>query len=260
MMPRRYVDLSVTLDDVPSERVGVRIRHVDHRTGAEEMARLFGVAPSAFPGGLGWAGEELTLITHAGTHMDAPWHYGPISEDRPAAQIAEVPLEWCFAPGVVLDVRDKPDGAEIRPHDLEAALERIGHVLSAGEIVLLMTGADRYWGRADYPDRGSGLGRDGTLWLVERGVRVIGIDAWGMDRSFAVMRAEYERTGDASHIWSAHFAGRERAYCQLEKLTGLDQLPVTGFTVACFPVKVARAGAGWTRVVAIVDAAKQGAS
>lgn len=249
----RFLDLSVTLDDVPSERVGVRIRYLEHREGAEEMGRQFGVPPSALPDGLGWAGEELCLVTHAGTHMDAPWHYGPLSEGKPAARIADVPLDWCLAPGVVLDFTGKADGEEIHPHDLEAAFARIGHRPRPGEIVLLMTGADRHWGSPDYPDRGCGLGGDATLWLVERGVRVIGIDAWGLDRSFAAMRADYERTGDVGRIWAAHFAGRRRSYCQLEKLTGLHGLPSTGFTVACFPVKVARASAGWTRVVAILE-------
>jgi kynurenine formamidase len=47
--------------------------------------------------------------------------------------------------------------------------------------------------------------------------------------------------------------GREIGYCHLEKLANLDQLPATGFTVACFPVKVHRGSAGWTRAVAILE-------
>lgn len=246
----RLVDLSVPLDDGPSERVPVHIRYVDHRAGAVEMSSVFGARPSDLPDGLGWAGEELTLITHAGTHMDAPWHYGPISGGRRARYIAEVPLEWCLAPGVVLDVRDKADGAEITPADLERATANAGRRLAPGNIVLLRTGADVHWGKPDYPDRGSGLGRKGLVWLLEQGIRVVGIDAWGLDRSFPVMRAEYERTGDPEKLWPAHFAGREKEYCQLEKLANLHLLPPTGFTVICFPVKVARAGAAWTRVVA----------
>lgn len=251
-MAPRFIDLSVELDDTPSERVPIRVRRVDHRTGAKEMAAIFGVAESQFPDGLGWAGEEVNLITHSGTHMDAPWHYGPETGGRPACMISEVPLEWCYGPGVVLDFRHLEDGAEITPPDLEKALRRADHELRAGDIVLLMTGCDAYWGAADYPEHGSGLGRDGLLWLTGRGVRVIGIDAWGMDRPFAAMKQQYERTGDAGAIWPAHFAGREHPYCQLEKLANLHALPAKGFTVLCFPVKVARAGAGWARVVAMI--------
>jgi kynurenine formamidase len=56
---------------------------------------------------LGWAVEEIEAITHTGTHVDAPYHYAPTSEGRPARRIDEVPFEWCLAPGVVLDVRHK---------------------------------------------------------------------------------------------------------------------------------------------------------
>jgi kynurenine formamidase len=252
-MRPQIVDLSLTLDATPSERVPVRIRYVDHEAGAVEMGRIFGVPPHAFPDGFGWAGEELTLITHAGTHMDAPWHYGPMSQGEPARFIDQVPLEWCFAPGVVLDFRYKRDGEEIRPRDLREAFAQADHQPSPGEIVLLMTGADKYWGEPEYPERGCGLGRAGAFWLLDRGIRIIGIDAWGMDRAFSVMRREYAQANDVRLIWSAHFAGRLREYCQLEKLANLDRLPSSGFRVACFPIKIARAGAGWCRVVAILD-------
>lgn len=252
-MSARLVDLSLALDAVPSERVPVRMRYVDHRAGAVEMGEVFGVPPGDLPDGLGWAGEELTVITHAGTHMDASWHYGPISEGRRARYIGEVPLEWCHAPGVVLDLRELADGEEVTSAHLERALARIDHHLLPGEIVLLMTGADRHWGSSDYPERGAGLGRKGLAWLLNQGIRVVGIDAWGLDRSFTVMRREYAKRRDARALWPAHFLGRERDYCQLEKLANLHLLPPAGFTVICFPIKIARAGAGWARVVARLE-------
>lgn len=250
---RKFVDLSLTLAMNESERIPLSIRYVDHQLGAQQMSDIFGVPASLLPDGLGWAGEELTLITHAGTHMDAPWHYGPNSGGEAARSIDAVPLEWCYGPGVVLDLRDKHDGDEATITDLERVLEKIDHTLSAGEIVLLMTGADAHWGKPYYPERGSGIGRDATLWLIEQGIKVIGIDAWGFDRPFEKMRQEYERTRNVEVIWPAHFAGREREYCQLEKLTNLNLLPPTGFTVICFPIKVQRGSAGWTRVVAFFD-------
>jgi cyclase len=48
--------------------------------------------------------------------------------------------------------------------------------------------------------------------------------------------------------------GREVEYCHLENLANLDQLPgPVGFKVICFPVKIEGAGAGWARVVALVE-------
>ena len=63
----------------------------------------------------------------------------------------------------------------------------------------------------------------------------------------------YKETGDASIIWEGHKAGREIGYCHMEKLSNLDALPDHGFKVACFPVKIERASAGWTRAVAIIE-------
>ena len=74
------------------------------------------------------------------------------------------------------------------------------------------------WGEPHYPNEGSGLGRDGTLWLLDRGVKVIGTDAWGLDRPLGDLRAQFERDGDPAPLWAAHRVGIEREYCQIEKL------------------------------------------
>jgi kynurenine formamidase len=91
------------------------------------------------------------------------------------------------------------------------------------------------------------------LWLVERGVHVIGIDAWTLDRPFSDMAADFKRTGDGRVLWPAHYAGLEREYCQIEKLANLESIPgPTGFYVSCLPVKIKGASAGWCRAVAFV--------
>jgi kynurenine formamidase len=252
----RIIDLSVPLEDnAPSEPMPPQIRYARHDAeGLAQMQQFLGVRPEdlSWSGGLGWALEEVRAITHTGTHVDAPYHYAPTSEGRPARTIDEVPLEWCFAPGVVLDLRHKAAGDFITPDDLRDALGKVGHELRPRDIVLLWTGADRRLGSADYFAQ-PGLGREGVLWLAEHGVRVIGIDAYTLDRPFADMVADYRRTGDGRFIWPAHFAGIIREYCQIEKLANLDRLPrPTGFWVSCLPVKIKGASAAWCRAVALV--------
>jgi kynurenine formamidase len=252
----RLIDLSVPLEDsASSEPVPARIRYVSHEAeGLAQMQQYLGIKPDdlVYSGGRGWAVEEVQAITHTGTHVDAPYHYGPLSEGKPARRIDEVPLEWCFAPGVVLDVRHKTAGEFITVADLQQALERIVYQLRPLDIVLLQTGADKRMHQPDYFAQ-PGLGREGVLWLVEQGVKVIGIDAYTLDRPFASMVADYRRTGDGRFIWPAHFAGIEREYCQIEKLANLDQLPRPhGFYVSCLPVKIKGASAGWCRAVALV--------
>jgi cyclase len=100
------------------------------------------------------------------------------------------------------------------------------------------------------------VGLDGPAvhLLLDLGVRVIGTDAFSLDAPFADIIARYRETGDSSVLWPAHVTGRSREYCQVERLGNLEALPAPyGFHVACFPVKIAGAGAGWTRAVAMVD-------
>jgi kynurenine formamidase/pimeloyl-ACP methyl ester carboxylesterase len=247
------IDLSLPLDASPSERIPVGIVRFDHAAGAKQMADVFGVPVEQLPDSLGWAGESVTLGTHCGTHMDAPWHYGPLCKGRRARTIDEIPIEWCCGSGVVLDFRAKRDHESIDPEDLERGLEAIGYKLTSGDIVLVRTGASDYWGSAEYAEHGPGFSRAGIEWLTDRGVRIIGTDAWGIDRPFDAMADDYRRTSDPSVIWPAHFAGRSAEYCQIEKLTNLDRLPPFGFTVFCFPVRIARASAAWVRVVASLN-------
>ncbi|MEV4217505.1 MULTISPECIES: cyclase family protein [unclassified Nonomuraea] len=247
---KRFYDLSVATRDTPSEATPVTVDLLDHRTGAI----VLGLSPEDFPDGMAISNETVTLTTHTGTHMDAPLHYGPLTAGRPARSIDQVPLEWCHGPGVRLDVRDVPAGEAVTVERLTAALDAAGHRLAPGDIVLLWTGADALWGSARYLTDYAGLSGEGTEFLVESGVRVIGIDAWGLDRPMRAMVEDYKRTGDKACLWPAHVYGRRKEYLQLEKLAGLGTLPAaTGFDVSCFPVSIAGAGAGWTRVVAIME-------
>ena len=132
-------------------------------------------------------------------------------------------------------------------------MKRIGHALQPLDIVLVNSRAGGLIGSDEYLTAGCGIGRQATLYLTGRGVRVTGIDAWGWDAPFAHTRRRWEKTGDASIIWEGHYAGRETPYCHMEKLANLEQLPATGFVVACFPHKVRKGSAGWVRAVALFE-------
>ena len=251
------IDLSVALaNDVPADPPFQRLRidYTDHDEGAVIMSDLFpGLAVSDLPGAKGWAVETVTMSTHNGTHVDAPWHYHPTMDGgAPANTIDEVPLDWFFRPGVRLDFREYPDGYVVQPTDLQRELDRIEYELQPFDIVLMNTAASAAYGNESYIDRGCGFGRDATLFLTDRGIRVVGTDAWSWDAPFSATSAKFAETGDASIIWEGHKAGAEAGYCQIEKLTNLDLLPNSGFTVSCLPVKVERGSAGWTRAVAIL--------
>ncbi len=250
----RFIDLSVPIEAVPSEFVVPEIEHEDHVKGANLMKWVFGAEDSDLPDGLGWANDTLKLQTHTGTHLDAPWHYFPTAEGKKAKTIDEVPLEWCFSDGVVLDMRHKPDGSVITVDDVREALGKINYEIKPFDIVLIMTGVDKYWGTPEYLNKGSGMGRESTIWLCDQCVKIMGIDSWGFDRPFVSIKEEFEKTRNKKILWEAHFAGMEREYCHIEKLANLDKIPKPfGFKVACFPVKITGASAGWCRPVAIIE-------
>lgn len=257
-MARRIIDLSIFLEnDVISDPDIMRpkIEYIDHKASVPELAGFFpGLKAEDLPDGEGWALERVQLTTHNGTHLDAPYHYAStMNGGERAITIDEVPLDWCFQPGVKLDFRHLPDGHVVSAGEVEQELARIGHALSPLEIVVVNTRAGSRYGNDDYVATGCGMGREATLYLLERGVRVTGTDAWSWDAPFVYTREKYLATGDAGLIWEGHKAGRDIGYCHIEKLHNLEALPATGFALACFPVKVRGGSAGWTRAVAILD-------
>jgi kynurenine formamidase len=215
---------------------------------------MFGIPPTALPSGLGFAGEIVEASTHASTHLDAPWHYAPTSEGETAWTIDEIPLHWFVSKAVVLDVSDLPTGYLVTQQEIEDRLKNLNHTITPGEIVLFRTGADAVWGTEEFFSYGCGLGEEAVLYLTDRGVRVIGTDAWSLDRPYLVIGDEWATFQDPKRLWPAHFAGIKRRYSQIEKLTNLDKLPSVGSTVLCFPIKVKRGSGAWSRVVGLVPA------
>lgn len=255
---RKIIDLSIyfengTLADPPIYEPKIKYR--DHQETADEILPFFpGLKKSDLPDGEGWAIEWAQITTHNGTHLDAPWHFAStMNNGERAITIDEVPLDWCFQPGVKLDFRHLEDGYVASAEDVEAELKRIGHKLKPLEIVVVNTRAGERYGKEGYVAAGCGMGYEATMYLLERGVRVTGTDAWSWDAPFVYTAKKYAETRNAKLIWEGHKAGRHIGYCHLEKLHNLELLPPTGFEIACFPCKVRGASAGWTRAVAIMD-------
>src|SRR3984957_16353734 len=258
LMKRRFVDLSIYLEnDVISDPApfGPKIQYHKHENTAGQIASFFpGLKKEDLPDGQGWAVENVNLSTHNGTHLDAPYHFHPtMNKGERAITIDEVPLDWCFQPGVKLDFRAMADGHVITAKEVEEELKRIGHELKPLEIVVVNTRAGSRYGNSDYVNSGCGMGYDATMFLLEKGIRLTGTDAWSWDAPFYFTAQKWAKDHDPSIIWEGHKAGRDIGYCHLEKLHNLEALPGDGFTISCFPHKIRGASAGWTRAVAIFE-------
>jgi kynurenine formamidase len=248
----RFIDLSVTIRNQSFEPGGPEIVRMNHFEAARKRAADFNFLPAGYPGGMALAHERVTLSAHGGTHVDSPLHYGPLCEGKPSKSIEFVPLEWCYGPGVVLDLSHKKPAEYIMVADVAAALSKIPHTLAPKEIVLLRTDASKHFDDPNFPNLQPGLHPEACHWILDQGIRMIGIDAWGLDRPPRAM-AEDHKKGIPNSLWPSHIVGRDREYLQIERLANLESLPPTGFTVVAFPVKIEEGTAGWSRVVALLD-------
>jgi len=265
----KIIDLSLPIDDTLQETHAAKIERITHKAGVEHFNWVvMNKQPNGqerfdrgervaraeeIPDGEMLSLEIVNSSVHMGSHVDAPFHYGSTCEGKPAKQIMDVPLEWCYGPGVKLDLTHLKFPDAIDKKEVVGALEKINYKLKPMDIVLLYTGGDKALGSDDYVNKYVGCTPDAVEHLLDCGIKMIGIDTIGLDRPCFLMFKEFLTTKEKSKIWPCHFLGRRREYCHMERLGNLGAIPVAhGFTVSCLPVKVKNAGAGWSRVVALM--------
>ena len=251
----KIIDLSKPIQFNASDPrfMQVRIKHKRHGA-AKLLVWLLGLPRRLFPKDfVGWADDTITKMgVHATTHIDAPWHYGPTSDGKPAETIEQIPLEKCIGPGVVLDMTHKADDDPITVADMETALAKAGASLDENTIVLIRTGRDKLMGTKAFWSTGTGMSAAATEWLLDRGPTVMGIDQWGWDLPFRAQIAKAKATSNDTLFWEAHRVGQRRPFWHMEQLTNLGALPSHGFEVMVFPLKIVGASAAPARVVAVI--------
>lgn len=248
-----FIDLSLTISPNDSEPVKPEIQYINHMEGATILGENYGISAHDFPGDMAISQEIITLTSHTGTHMDAPFHYGPICEGKQARRIEDIPLEWCFSKGIFIDVSNNKSSDDILKEEIIQYIYRNNISINPYDIVLIYTGADSLWNTKDYFLNYRGLSREALEWILEQGVKIVGIDTFSFDPPFHKMLTKYCQTKNKDTLWPAHLLGRSKEYLQIERLTNLHRLIGIGeFLVSCFPIKIDNAGASWVRAVAMV--------
>jgi len=263
----QLIDLSLSIDERSFEVHPFGIDRISHKEGIKHLngvmlkRTLWGkisfflgkriIRPEDLPDGEFLSLETVHCPVHIGTHVDYTFHYGTRSEGKKSKTINELPLEWCFSDGVVLDVSYKKPGEVISREDVVNALSTIKYVIKPLDVVLLRTDADKHFGTPEYLASYPGVSPEALAYILDQGVKVVGIDALGFDRPYRFMMADFLRTHDASYLWPAHFFGRKKEYAHIERLANLEKLPAFGYKIICFPIRIKHTGAAWARVVAV---------
>jgi kynurenine formamidase len=265
-MPR-LIDLTQTLDPDNRAKLPPQLAsaapvvapvidyHHPAAKGADEFCRYLGCHHDDLPDGEGWGAEMLSdMSSHCGTHVDAPLHSASRIAGAPARTITDIALEELYRPGMVLDVRPWAKlGEEITIEMLDAAMAATGTTIKQGDAVLIRTGQERYTLSDPQYYQQPGMSRASTLHLTRQGATILGTDAVGWDLPFGLMARKFKETNDNAVLWDGHKAIVEREAFIVQQLTNLGALPLTGFMVGFFPIKLARCSAAPARVVAFVD-------
>lgn len=250
----RIIDLSTIIAPTPETTppfLRTEIEYNNHTHGAMQAQAILQVPPHLFRNNEGWATETFTRFgTHDSTHVDAPWHYNSQIQGQPAQTIDQLPLEWFFSDGIVLNMTHKGEGEAVETADIVQELDRIHYTLKPLDIVLVHTGRDAFYHQPNYVFLGCGVTAEATKWLYDQGIRVMGIDAWGWDAPLPLQAQQALASRQSGIFWAAHQV--DLPYAQIERLVNLGSLPSHGFQVACFPLKIAGGSAGPCRAVAIL--------
>src|SRR6478736_6416429 len=136
--PSKFIDLSKTIEYNVSDPwfMRIKIKHKPHKASYWLIRLFIGLPKELFPQHFtGWADDSIRKMgVHASTHIDAPWHYGPISEGKPAKTVDQIPLDWCYGPGVKIDMRHKQELDPITADDLKEAVQKSGVKIEKGTI------------------------------------------------------------------------------------------------------------------------------
>ena len=175
--------------------------------------------------------SEVRMATHAATHVDAPWHF--VADGK---TIDQIPLEQLAGTGVVVPV-SRGGGAEIPVGDLE------GWGIRSGDIVFLHTGWSDKFESPEYNDHPY-LSDDAARWLVERRVKMLGLDCITVDMPTGVRPPGF--------AFPVHHILLESDVLIVENLANMEVIAGERVQVYAFALKIRGADAAQARVVAEV--------
>ena len=181
----------------------------------------------------GWNARMLHLYSHAGTHVDAPLHFG-VSDGT----IDQIPLERFIVDAWVIDAPAVTDSMMIGIGHLRDVKDK----LTAGEGLLFRTGWHRFIDGENYRTALPWIGRDLALWCVEKKVKLIGVEP----PSVAILT-------DRQELQAVHRILLGGDVILVEGLCNLDEIRKPKVKIIALPLKIEGGDGAPARVIAIED-------
>ena len=173
--------------------------------------------------------SEVSMWSHVGTHLEAPFHYFRDGDD-----VSRIPIGSVVGECALVQFTDRGAGEAITHDDLE---ERGGDV-RRGDIAFVRTDQGNY--RTERSHDRPYFTREAVAWLVERGIVCLGVDCSGIEKRGV--------PGQPNHVQLF-----EHGIPLIEHLAGLDQLTSSRFFVVAVPWRVQGLDASPVSVVAFED-------
>ena len=157
--------------------------------------------------------QYIQTSNHMGTHLDAPRHFVTGGKT-----IDQIPIEWCYGPGVIVDISDAMDELEIfTPEMLEERAE-----IQDGDILFIHTGWHKYAQFGSEPDeekyihRHPGPHHSIVPWLLDKKIHIWGVDMISTDHPMNLPIGRFLGKGGLEH-WA-------RVRRQVEEKFGADKV------------------------------------
>lgn len=179
----------------------------------------------------GWNASTLTLYSHCGTHMDAPFHFGVNGQT-----IDEIPPERMISEAWVIRLTDLLPGALIEVAHMQPIADR----LEAGQSLLLHTNWSKLLGQSSYRDELPRISRELAHWLGARGVNMLGVEP-----------PSVANVNDLPEVSEVHHILMKNDIIIVEGLSNLDALTAEKVTLMAFPLKVRGGDGAPARVMAL---------
>ena len=168
----------------------------------------------------------IEMVGNTGTYLDTPFHRFHDGEDLAAVDVSRV----ADLNAVTVDARGL--GA--------VGARAFAGVAVEGRAVLVHTGWDVHWRTPEYLNDNPHLTAEAAAHLAERGAALVGIDSLNIDAT---------STGERP----VHTILLGAGIPIVEHLTGLAQLPASGFRFTATPPKVVGMGTFPVRAFAVID-------